>query len=458
MNKAYTSYVPINQKWAKQIPSHWDARRMKAVFAMRKERNNPIVTENILSLTAKQGVVPYAEKEGTGGNKPKSDLTQYNVCHENDLLVNCMNVVSGAAGVSRYYGAISPVYYAFYPHKDENIWYYHYIFRLLPFQRSLVGLGKGILMHESEDGTLTSVRMRISMDYLGNVLLPVPPREEQDQIVQFLDWKVSGINKLIAVKQKQIATLKEFMQAEIEEQLYAYPVVSVVRLKQLGTFFKGGGFSRDNLVEDEDYPAILYGDIYTQYEYKTSIITHHIDGNAYSTSRKISKGDIVMAGTGETKDEIGKSILYMGEQIVAVGGDVIVFHPNEGTNVEYLLYQLYSQASLKHRYINGKGDIIVHIYPTALGNTIITLPGEAEQNKAVARINKIIDQVNKAITVLTDEISVLREYRVRLVADTVTGKIDVRGIEIPEYEFVDEDNDNVDENLEQGADEPPEEE
>ena len=103
-----------------------------------------------------------AEKEGTGGNKPKSDLTQYNVCHENDLLVNCMNVVSGAAGVSRYYGAISPVYYAFYPHKDENIWYYHYIFRLLPFQRSLVGLGKGILMHESEDGTLTSVRMRIS--------------------------------------------------------------------------------------------------------------------------------------------------------------------------------------------------------------------------------------------------------------------------------------------------------
>ncbi len=205
MNKAYTSYAPINQKWAKEIPSHWDAKRMKAVFAMRKERNNPIVTENILSLTAKQGVVPYAEKEETGGNKPKSDLTQYNVCHENDLLVNCMNVVSGAAGVSKYYGAISPVYYAFYPHNDENIWYYHYIFRLLPFQRSLVGLGKGILMHESEDGTLTSVRMRISMDYLGNVLLPVPPRVEQDQIVRFLDWKVSSINKLIGVRKKQIA-------------------------------------------------------------------------------------------------------------------------------------------------------------------------------------------------------------------------------------------------------------
>lgn len=313
MNKAYSSYRAFNQKWAEQIPTHWKAKRLKAVFAMRKERNNPIVTENILSLTAKQGVVPYAEKEGTGGNKPKSDLTQYNVAHEGDLLVNCMNVVSGAAGVSKYHGAISPVYYALYPHQDENVWYYHHIFRLLPFQRSLIGLGKDILMHESEDGTLTSVRMRISMDYLGNVLLPVPPRDEQDQIVRFLDWKVSSTNRLIALKQKQIATLKEVMQAEIERQLYAYPVVETVRLKQLGTFFKGGGFSRDNLVDDEEYPAILYGDIYTQYEYKTSVITHHIDGAAYDVSRKISKGDIVMAGTGETKDEIGKSILYLGD-------------------------------------------------------------------------------------------------------------------------------------------------
>lgn len=439
MNKSYPSYTLINQKWAKQIPSHWEAKRMKAVFAMRKERNNPIITKNILSLTAKQGVVPYAEKEGTGGNKPKDDLTQYNICHENDLLVNCMNVVSGAAGVSKYYGAISPVYYAFYPHEDENVWYYHYIFRLLPFQRSLVGLGKGILMHESEDGTLTSVRMRISMDYLGNVILPVPPRNEQDQIVRFLDWKISSIDALIGVKQKQIAALKELMQAEIEKQLHLYPVKNTVRLKELGVFFKGGGFSRENLLENGEFPAILYGDIYTQYEYKTTVVSHFIDRDAYTVSRKISKGDIVMAGTGETKDEIGKSILYMGDEEVAVGGDVIVFHPYEGINTEYLLYQLYSQSALKHRYINGKGDIIVHIYPTALGNTVITLPGEADQQNAVERINDIIRQVNKASSILQKEISELNEYRVRLVADVVTGKIDVRGVEIPEYESIGED-------------------
>lgn len=439
MPNAYLSYTFINQRWVTQIPPHWAAKRLKAVFAMRKERNNPIVTDNILSLTAKQGVIPYSEKEDVGGNKRKEDLTQYNVAHEGDLLVNCMNVVSGASGVSKYFGAISPVYYAFYPREDDNIWYYHHIFRLLPFQRSLIGLGKGILMHESESGKLNTVRMRISMDYLGNVILPVPPRPEQDQIVRFLDWKVSSINKLIGVKQRQISTLKELMQAEIEKQLSVYPVVDTVRLKQLGTFFKGGGFSRDNLVEGGGYPAILYGDIYTQYEYKTSVITHSIDSNAYDASRKIVKSDIVMAGTGETKDEIGKSILYRGDEVVAAGGDVIVFRPNEGINVEYLLYQLYSQAALKHRYIHGKGDIIVHIYPIALGNTLISLPDEENQVKTVERINEIIDQVKKAIATLTEEISVLREYKVRLVADTVTGKIDVRDIKIPEYEFVRDD-------------------
>ena len=147
--KKYTDYKPSNIEWMGEIPKHWDLLRLKRIFQERKERNNPVVTDFILSLTAKQGVVPVAEKEGAGGNKPKEDLTLYNVARENDLLVNCMNVVSGAAGVSKWGGAISPVYYALFPRNEDkyNVWYYHRIFRLITFQRSLLGLGKGILIH-----------------------------------------------------------------------------------------------------------------------------------------------------------------------------------------------------------------------------------------------------------------------------------------------------------------------
>ncbi len=420
----YADYTPDQAAWLDELPSHWQCTKIGALFS---ERKSKVSDKDYAPLSvARIGVVPQlatAVKTDAGDNRKL-------VC-AGDFVINSRSDRKGSCGVAKLDGSVSLINIVLTPRNGLSERYVHYLLRSQPFSEEYYRNGRGIV------ADLWTTRY----SEMKSILLPVPPREEQDQIVRFLDWKVSSINRLIGVKQKQIAALKEFMQAEIEKQLYAYPVEETVRLKQLGTFFKGGGFSRENLVEEEGYPAILYGDIYTQYEYKTAVINHSIDGAAYSASRKISKGDIVMAGTGETKDEIGKSILYTGDEIVALGGDVIVFHPNEGINVEYLLYQLYSQAALKHRYINGKGDIIVHIYPTALGNTIITLPGEADQNKVVAIINEIIDQVKKAIAVLTDEISVLREYRVRLVADTVTGKIDVRGIEIPEYEFVDEDTD-----------------
>ena len=165
MSDSY-EYVGVSEKWVNEMPAHWEMLRLKRILQMRKEKNNPVVTDFILSLTASQGVVPVSEKEGAGGNKPKDDLTKYSVARKNDLLVNCMNVVAGSAGVSKWDGAISPVYYALFPRNLDscNIWYFHYLFRLLPFQRSLLGLGKGILLHESSTGKLNTVRMRISMD------------------------------------------------------------------------------------------------------------------------------------------------------------------------------------------------------------------------------------------------------------------------------------------------------
>ena len=75
----------------------------------RKEKNDPVRTDFVLSLSAKMGVTPYNERTEKGGNKPKEDLSKYNLAYPNDLLVNCMNIVSGAAGVSKWFGAIKMV-------------------------------------------------------------------------------------------------------------------------------------------------------------------------------------------------------------------------------------------------------------------------------------------------------------------------------------------------------------
>lgn len=420
---AYDEYKVSSCDWIETIPKQWQIQRIKRLFKLRDERNySPLSDVNLISLYSSVGVQQHKDIEHTTGNKAQN-ADGYKIVYPNDIVVNILLCWMGAIGRSEYYGVTSPAYDIYMPIIPLHTKYYHYLFRTALFSCQCYRAGKGIM----------SMRWRTYSPQFSNIAVPVPPREEQEQIVRFLDWKVSAIDKLIATKEKQLSILKELLQAKIEKQLHAYPISNTLRLKQLGTFSKGGGFSRDNLVETETYPAILYGDIYTQYEYKTSVIPHHIDGIAYSASRKISKGDIVMAGTGETKDDIGKSILYMGNQSVAVGGDVIIFHPNAKNNAEYLLYQLYSQAALKHRYISSKGDIIVHIYPTAIGNILITLPCVHDQKKAVKRINANIHRVNKTLHLLNEQISNLNELKTRLISDAVTGKIDVRSIHLPNF-------------------------
>ncbi len=443
MDKEYASYTTVDQKWVAQIPSHWEMKRLKGVFAMRRERNNPIQTDFILSLTAKQGVVPYAEKEGTGGNKPKDDLTQYNICRENDLLVNCMNVVSGAAGVSKYYGAISPVYYAFYPREDENIWYYHYIFRLITFQRSLIGLGKGILMHESDEGVLTSVRMRISMNYLGNVMLPIPPRDEQCQIVRFLDWKVSEINRLINVKHRQIERLEELKKA-IVSRVVTHGLNPDVKMKDSGVNWIGDipehwevlKLKRVTSLSNEK--ASKQGAIYIGMEnvlsWKGSYdLNNQI--NPESVCSVFSKGNILF---GKLRPYLAKCIISDFDGICS--SEFLVLK-NINCNKKYLLHYLLNPKFIDIVNSSTYGAKMPRANWNFIGNRSVTIPPIEEQQQIAAYLDEQMLKTEAAIANKQKQIETLQELKTRLISDVVTGKIDVRSVEIPDYEYVEEETD-----------------
>ena len=204
-------------EWIGEIPVNWKIKKIKFTLKERVEKNNPIKTSNILSLTAKQGVVPYSEKEG-GGNKPKEDLTEYRLAYPNDIVMNSMNILSGSVGLSKYFGCVSPVYYMLRPiEENHDVRFYNYIFQTTVFQKSLFGLGNGILIKESGNGKLNTIRMRISMDKFGNVVIPVAPLSEQQAISAYLDQKCSEIDSLTADIQKQIETLEEYKCSVITE-------------------------------------------------------------------------------------------------------------------------------------------------------------------------------------------------------------------------------------------------
>ncbi len=141
MFKKYDAYKDSGIDWVGKIPASWDVKRLKAPLAERNEKNDPIKTDFILSLTMHQGVIPQSEKTG-GGNKPKEDLTAYKLARPNDIVLNSMNVIVGSVGLSKYFGVVSPVYYMLYARDGAktNIGYNNYIFHSQAFQKNLARL------------------------------------------------------------------------------------------------------------------------------------------------------------------------------------------------------------------------------------------------------------------------------------------------------------------------------
>ncbi|WP_287771655.1 restriction endonuclease subunit S [Megasphaera sp.] len=455
--KEYNEYKNIHQRWIKKIPAHWKVLRLKLIFELRKEPNNPIITNNILSLTAKQGVIPYEQKKGVGGNRPKSDLTKYNICRKGDLLVNNMNIVSGAAGVSKYTGAVSPVYYPLVIRENSNVWYYHYIFRLITFQRSLIGLGKGILMHESDNGTLTSVRMRISMDSLGNVLLPVPPRAEQDQIVRFLDWKISEINKLIGIRKKEIQELRILKNTIIDRSIirgideninykrnqnYYLPIVpehwSLMKLKRI---CKLGASIKEQLKKYNEDDVVVFlpmEKITTMGEFDCSIKVPIKQVKSGFTS--FARDDVIVAKiTPCFENGKGASLEKLETEIGYGTTELFNLRPNNKVLSKYLYYITMTKLFRglgEGRMTGAAGQ--KRVPAEFIKNFLIGVPSIQEQCRILTYIHKRFKEIDELIQIRIKQCQELLEYKTVVISDVVTGKIDVRKTPIPNYEFVDD--------------------
>lgn len=440
MNNEYSSYLDVNEKWISRIPEHWEFLRLKRILQNRKEKNSPVITDFILSLTASQGVVPLAQKEGAGGNKPKDDLTKYNVAHKEDLIVNCMNVVAGSAGVSRWDGAISPVYYALYPRIEEqcNIWYYHYIFRLLTFQRSLLGLGKGILMHESSTGKLNTVRMRIAMDYLNNVKLPIPPKVEQDKIVSYLDWQTSEINRFIADKKKEINLLKEYKKSAISYYVThglkneTLKKSEIYWLKEIPISWKETKLKYLLNKEKRDVPEnaeLLVcsnsGDVKKRGDSKMGLIASSDD-----IYQGVNKGDLLIHGMDTWHGAIAISDF---EGMCTPVVHVCTCKQSKRFVAYYLKMMAYTKVfkAISNGVRQNTSDFRSW---SKVGNLLIAFPDIEEQKQIADRIDSVVESIDSMISNYESQIEKLHDLENRVISDAVTGMKNVQNVIIPEYE------------------------
>lgn len=205
-------------EWIGEIPAEWKLIPFRYVLKERQEKNNPIKSKERLSLSIDLGVTLYSEKT-TNLDRFKEDFEQYKLAHEGDLVMNSMNMIVGASGVSNYFGCVSPVYYTFYDELNDHCTskFCEYIFRSKTMLRVLYSYGKGIYAIVRGDDRVNTCRLKVSKEDLRSLKLPIPSIEEQREIVDYLDKKCAAIDTLIAKKEQIITDLESYKKSLIYE-------------------------------------------------------------------------------------------------------------------------------------------------------------------------------------------------------------------------------------------------
>ena len=214
------------EEWIGEIPSHWEMKAVKYVLQRRNQKNDPIISEERLSLSIGVGITKYADKT-TNLDRFKDDFTQYQLAYPDDIVLNSMNMIVGAVGKSAFMGCVSPVYYVMIPKNSIESTYYSYLLNTPRIRDVYHSLGKGIYAIERGDGRVNTCRLKVSFYDFGRIEIPVPPNQEQQQINVFLQRKCAEIDELIAIKQQKIEALKEYKKSVIFEYVTGKKEVAI---------------------------------------------------------------------------------------------------------------------------------------------------------------------------------------------------------------------------------------
>lgn len=418
-------------KWLGEIPDSWQLKKIKYVLQERIEKNNPVRTTYILSLTAKQGVIPYDEKEG-GGNKPKEDVSAYRLAYPGDIVMNSMNILSGSVGLSQYFGCVSPVYYMLRPkEKDDDVRYYNYIFQTTLFQRSLFGLGNGILIKESGNGKLNTIRMRIPMDKFGGLYIPIAPKDKQKKISDFLDAKCGEIDILIKNIQEEIDVLEDYKKSVISEGV-TRGLDCDSALKDSGIFYMGPiketwsiskiGYictklSRGFLPEDTALVCSNKGKVLVRDE---NAVGKMVSGD--NAMQGIKKGDIAIHGMDTWHGAIALSEYD--------GKITRVVHVCDSTEdkrfVVYYMQYLAFQGVYKLISNGVRGNTSDFRSWDKVKDIYIPLPESREEQKKICdHLDLVCKEIETAIDNKREQLDMLEQYKKATIYEYVTGKKEV---------------------------------
>ncbi|MEW6625150.1 MAG: restriction endonuclease subunit S, partial [Bacillota bacterium] len=439
--KPYDEYKETGLLWLNSVPEHWQLKKIKHLFTERVEKGYP--EEPLLAATQTKGVVPKNLYESRTVTAEK-DLHLLKLVKVGDFVIS-LRSFQGGIEYAYYQGIISPAYTVITPNSEINRGYFKH-------------LAKSRLFLELLKLCVTGIREGQNIDYsmLRDSDIPLPPKEEQDQIVRYLDSKLAKINKYIKNKKKLIELLKEQKQAIIN-QAVTKGLDPNARMKPsgvewLGDIPEGWEVTQVGKIYDIELGKMLQpnkedvSDTLEKYLCALNVFWDRID---FHNVKKMWFSE---------KDKV-KYKIEIGDLIVVEGGDVAVSciwngavepcyiqnavhrvrEKGYGKN-KFLYYWLKSLKDMGYIDLICNKATFAHFTKEKFTRLFIFLPPLAEQQQIVAYIESKTQAIDKAIEIIKKEIDLITEYRTSLISAVVTGKVDVRNIEVEDViEEIEED-------------------
>lgn len=440
----YPKYKEVYIPWLEKIPESWKIKRGKTVFKCIDIRSDE-GKEELLTVSSNKGVVP--RKSTTVTMFKAESYVGYKLCWPDDLAINSLWAWAGGLGVSQHHGIISSAYgvYRLKAEAKSEPQYIHELVRSVPFQWELKVRSKGIW---------TSRLQLTDLSFL-EAPFPIPPIEEQTAIVRYLNYTNNRIQQYIATKQKLIKLLEEQKQTIIHLAVTGaidvrtgrpYPKYKDSEVELLGKVPESWDVKKlkniarmlvsnvDKHTYEGEIPARLcnYVDVY-----KNERITKKIEFMSATVtpdelkSFKLRVGDVIITKDSEVWTDIGVPALveFIADDLVC-GYHLAIIRPNGNNKVigEFVLRLLQDNFVVTQLHISANGVTRYGLSHGDIKNILLPVPSILEQEAIVNFINMELTRLGRTINRAKSEIDLLKEYRTRLTADIVTGKVDVREI------------------------------
>lgn len=261
----------------------------------------------------------------------------------------------------------------------------------------------------------------LSQNLVARFAVPIPPtKAEQDAIAEAL----SDADALIASLERLIAKKRQIKQGAMQELLTGQKRLpgfvgewEKKRLGELGRFLKGSGVKKDE-ANSGDLPCIRYGEIYTHHDDYVKAYNSRISSEVAATATPLKQGDLLFAGSGETKTEIGKCVAFVDDIEAYAGGDIVILRP-AGINSIFMGYYCNTLPVVAQKASKGQGDAVVHIAASALGSIDVSIPTLEEQTAIAA----ILSDMDAEITALEMRLAKAREVKQGMMQELLTGRI-----------------------------------